>query len=186
VVNGATDVSIAVAGIQVPAKIVIEDTAHDLAILKVDKVTTKPLVLQGTQSLHLGDDLFTIGFPLSHVIGVNPKFTKGSLSSLTGAQDDPNMIQISVPVQHGNSGGPVCDSSARVVGIVDSLLNKSGGNDDAVPQNVNWAVKADFLIALAAQVPGLELSKPPATPAADLTPEQQTEQAVYLITSIYP
>ncbi len=186
VVNGATDVSIAVAGIQVPAKIVIEDTAHDLAILKVDKVATKPLVLKATQSLHLGDDLFTIGFPLSRTIGVNPKFTKGSLSSLTGLRDDPNTIQISVPIQHGNSGGPVCDSTAKVVGIVASLLKTSAGGEDSTPQNVNWAVKAELLIALAAQVPGLELSKPPATPAADITPEQQTEQAVYLITSIYP
>ena len=59
--------------------------------------------------------------------------------------DDARMIQISAPVQPGNSGGPLLDSSGRVIGVVNSKLNeiayaKATGD---LPQNVNFAIKAN-------------------------------------------
>jgi hypothetical protein len=47
----------------------------------------------------------TLGFPVPSIEGFNPKLTDGIISSLTGLRDDPDDIQITTPVQPGNSGG---------------------------------------------------------------------------------
>ena len=52
---------------------------------------------------------------------------------------DSHQIQISAPVQRGNSGGPVLDGSGHVIGVVVSKLNPVLGD---LPQNVNFAIKA--------------------------------------------
>ena len=56
--------------------------------------------------------------------GVSPKFTKGSVSSLAGIKDDPRQFQISVPVQPGNSGGPLVNYYGNVVRVVVQRLDE--------------------------------------------------------------
>ena len=80
-------------------------------------------------------------------------FTTGNVTALAGLRDDSRSLQISAPVQPGNSGGPLLDEAGNVVGVVvaklDALRVASATND--IPQNVNFAIKvtvaADFLSA---------------------------------------
>ena len=95
-------------------------------------------------------DLYTIGFPMSSVLGTNHKISEGIINSLTGMHDDPTRFQISIPIQHGNSGGPLITNDGRVIGITSASLNtayfiqKTG----SAPQNVNFAVKADYILPI--------------------------------------
>ena len=101
--------------------------------------------------------VFTIGFPNTGVQGLEPKLTRGDISSLAGMRDDPRYFQISVPVQPGNSGGPLVNASGSVVGVV--TLRLSDWNTlkltGAIPQNVNYAVKSSFIAALVEGLPEL-------------------------------
>ena len=70
--------------------------------------------------------------------------TSGSVSSASGLGGDARYLQITAPVQKGNSGGPLLDSSGAVVGIVVSKLDamavaRATGD---IPQNVNFAIKS--------------------------------------------
>ena len=91
-----------------------------------------------------GESVVTYGFPLTGLLSSGPTLTTGDVSALAGLRDNPLNLQISAPVQPGNSGGPLLDSQANVIGIVVSKLNAAriaemtGGD---IPQNVNFAVK---------------------------------------------
>jgi hypothetical protein len=76
--------------------------------------------------------------------------TKGEINSLSGLQDDPRHWQISVPVQPGNSGGPLFDEAGNVVGVVLSKLDaiKVAKFTGDLPQNVNYAVKSIYALPL--------------------------------------
>jgi S1-C subfamily serine protease len=95
----------------------------------------------------MGDKVFTIGFPMSSVLGQEAKYSDGVVSALSGLKDAPSFLQITVPVQPGNSGGPLVNEKGEVVGIITStaailpFIKESG----TLPQNINWAVKADYL-----------------------------------------
>ena len=68
----------------------------------------------------------------------------GIVSALAGPGDDRRLIQITAPVQPGNSGGPVLDSAGNVIGVVVARLDvlKVGRDAGYLPQNVNFAVAA--------------------------------------------
>jgi S1-C subfamily serine protease len=141
------------------AKVIVTDTFDDLAVLKVDGSTFPALAISAKDTVDLGQQVFTIGFPNIEVQGTDPKYTDGRISSLNGMQDDQTEYQISVPVQPGNSGGPLCDANGQVVGVVVARLNdmavmKMSG---AVPQNVNYAVKAQPARQLLRSIKGLDL-----------------------------
>lgn len=91
--------------------------------------------------------------------GKDVKFTDGSINSLTGVGNNPRYLQISVPLQAGNSGGPLFDNRGNLVGIVaaklDSLVTLSMTGD--LPQNVNYAVKAGYAIPLLKTIEGVEV-----------------------------
>ena len=64
------------------------------------------------------DDVFTIGFPLGSLLGNSPRVSKGIINSLFGFDGEPRLLQMSAPVQPGNSGGPLFNTDGDVVGIV--------------------------------------------------------------------
>ena len=68
--------------------------------------------------------------------------TKGIVSALAGPGDDRRIIQITAPVQPGNSGGPILDTSGNVVGVVVARLDalKMARLTGRLPQNVNFAI----------------------------------------------
>jgi S1-C subfamily serine protease len=158
VVKKSNKVEVKYKGENFIARVVTVDEENDLALLKVSGTDFAPLAISHRDPADLGEEVFTIGFPNVEMQGLQPKYTDGKISSLYGMQDDATEYQISVPVQPGNSGGPLCDVNGEVVGIVvarlDDLavLRESG----AVPQNVNYAVKAKYALRLLQNVKGLD------------------------------
>ena len=124
--------------------------ANDLAILRMAEGKTPTyLSIADQKSVRLGDQVFTIGFPVPTLLGGEAKFTEGVISSLS-VGGDAGFMQISVPVQPGNSGGPLLNRSGDVVGVVvatASALSFLKGTG-ALPQNVSWAVKTAFAVPL--------------------------------------
>ncbi|MGC3957426.1 MAG: tetratricopeptide repeat-containing serine protease family protein [Verrucomicrobiota bacterium] len=110
----------------------------------------RPLPLIAEGNVKVGAPVSTIGFPNVQIQGREPKFTRGEINSLAGIKDDASYFQVSTPVQPGNSGGPLLNSSGQVVGMVlarlsDITLLKTTGT---VPQNVNYALKSSRLAGL--------------------------------------
>ena len=131
----------------VSAKVIHTDPVNDLALLQIEKTTSNFLQLAPMRSVKTGDRVFTMGFPVSSVLGKEAKYTEGVVSSLSGIEGASSLLQITVPVQPGNSGGALVNERGEVVGIITSsaailpFIKESG----TLPQNVNWAVKADYL-----------------------------------------
>jgi S1-C subfamily serine protease len=89
----------------------------------------------------------TIGFPNTKLQGREAKVTRGEISSLAGLHDDPRSFQVSLPIQPGNSGGPLLDQFGNVVGVVVGKLNPlvTLNAFGALPENVNYAIKSGLL-----------------------------------------
>ena len=85
-----------------------------------------------------------VGYPLRGVVASEANVTTGSVSALAGPGDDRRFIQITAPVQPGNSGGPVLDMAGKVVGVVVAKLNaiRIARSTGDIPQNVNFAIAA--------------------------------------------
>ena len=143
------------------AKVLRIDEANDLAVLKLETGTYPALPVAPSRKIRLGQTVATIGFPNVQIQGFSPKVTRGEISSLNGIGDDPRAWQISVPVQPGNSGGPLLDENGNLVGVVVSKLGleaaKAMGD---LPQNVNYAVKSSYALALLEPYLGSDVPEP--------------------------
>ena len=154
VVDGARKVFIYSGSQRLPARVVKTDAANDLALLKVSG-TFAALPVSSSRRVKLGQTVSTVGFPNPDLQGKSPKLTKGEISSLSGASDDPKYFQISVPVQPGNSGGPLVDAYGNVIGVVTAKLRASTAlaKTGNLPENVNYAVKGTFVMGFLESVP---------------------------------
>ena len=154
VIADASNIVLEAKGGNLPARLIRWDKANDLAVLKVEGVFT-PLPVASSGHVKLGENVFTIGFPDPDMQGVEPKLTRGEISSLTGMQDDPREFQISVSVQPGNSGGPLVDLYGNVVGVVEARLADVATfkRTGSLPQNVNYAVKSSAVKVMLESLP---------------------------------
>jgi S1-C subfamily serine protease len=154
VVRGARQIRLVTRAGSVPAKLVKADTANDIALLKVTG-NFLPLPVVPSRGVKLGSTVATVGFPNVGLQGFAPKLAKGEIAALSGAQDDPRCFQISVPVQPGNSGGPLVDEKGNVVGIVSAKLSTAAAiaTTGALPENVNYAIKSSLLLSFLESVP---------------------------------
>src|SRR5215471_3735409 len=113
-----------------------QDATNDLALLHTEMPNLSVASFR-FQPL-LGEAVATYGFPYPGIL--SPNFTSGNIAALSGPKGDTRFIQTSTPIQPGNSGGPLLDSSGRVVGVVVAQLN-------AIPnQNVNFAIQPSMVI----------------------------------------
>lgn len=190
VIAGAKEVYIA-GGDKKPllAVVVASDSKNDVAILKVDlqEKRIRPLSL-AKAVVGLGSRVFTIGYPHFDVLGVSPKVTSGEVAG--NLPLDPTKLLISVPIQSGNSGGPLVNMNGEVVGLVieklaaDVMLKQTGD----VTENTNFALKAKYIDALIEDLPRL----PTAIPAQKAKPSSIEElvglyrDSVFLVLTLTP
>ncbi len=145
---------------RVSASIVQVDKANDIALLRVDDVDQLPPALKIAElGAPLGAKVFTIGYPHPDIMGSQPKLTSGIVNALSGFQDDRRTYQVSVALQSGNSGGPLINMNGEVVGIVTSKLSaiKVFRWTGDLPQNVNYAMKSNYLLDLLEQSGDMDL-----------------------------
>lgn len=131
------------------AKVISKDPSNDVALLKVEAQTV-PLSIEQTGTLQKGAEVFTLGYPLTFVEGNAVKATFGRVNALSGINDDVRYIQMDVPIQPGNSGGPLIDNNGAVVGITSSSVNQGyvAQNAGTVAQNVNYSIKSEYFLTL--------------------------------------
>lgn len=125
-----------------PAEVVAQSLVFDLAAIRLASPTeTEPLSF-ATGDASLNADITIAGYPLHGLLG-GLNVSRGSISSLKGLHGDETSIQISAPVQPGNSGGPAIDRFGGVVGVVVSKLDTIALADATgdIAQNVNFAIR---------------------------------------------
>jgi serine protease Do len=130
------------------AHVMKADRTNDLALLKTTILPTR--VASFRVGARLGEGIAVFGYPMAGVLSTSGNFTLGNITALTGLGDDSRHLQISAPVQGGNSGGPLLDESGNAVGVVVAKLNALKvmvATKGEIPQNVNFAIKASVASA---------------------------------------
>ncbi|MEO9144428.1 MAG: trypsin-like peptidase domain-containing protein [Ginsengibacter sp.] len=136
------------------AKILLVDSKNDVALLQINDEKFKGLnsIPYGfAKNSDVGSKVFTIGYPLNDVMGNNYKVTDGIISSQSGIADDVRYYQISVPLQPGNSGGPLFNKDGNIIGITSARLNSKALGTQI--ENVNYAIKSSYLLNLYNMLP---------------------------------
>jgi hypothetical protein len=180
------------------AKILVSFRAGDSAsavlhserhvILEVKDPHTLPPALPLAQSqARLGASVFTLGFPRVDFMGRAPKLSIGVISGESGLRDDPESIQTTVPIQPGNSGGPLLNMKGEVVGVVKSMLGIRDTADGNlyVLQTTSCALKAKCVRELLNQLPPKEdrVSLLPVFPSDLETLADRIKDSVLLVIS---
>src|SRR5215831_7522831 len=95
----------------------------------------------------IGEPVVAVGFPLKGLLSSDAIITTGTISALAGLKNDRRNIQITAPLQPGNSGGPLLGENGSVVGVVVGKLDalKISELTGDIPQNVNFAVSVGTL-----------------------------------------
>src|SRR4051812_44658561 len=153
VVDGATSITVTFAdGKTASAKVVGTDPSTDVAVIKVDadKSELHPLTFADSNGVEVGDGAVAIGSPF----GLEDTVTTGIVSALNRTIQAPNNFTISGAIQtdaainHGNSGGPLLNSSGQVIGINSQIESDSGGSDGvgfAIPSSTVQRVAQELV-----------------------------------------
>ncbi len=158
VVREGARFEVVVEGGKYKAECVRKDKSADLALLKVD-LKTEGLPLADKADAKVGQSVYSLGFPLTQLLGEEPKFTAGMINALSGMQDDWGRFQFSAQVTLGNSGGALVNDIGNVVGVVVS------GFTGALP-DVNYAIKASRVRVFLEECP-VHLKQPKTGPKSN-------------------
>ena len=129
-------------------RIVSSDANNDLALLQAPSTATfKEFARIRDRSIRSGDSVVAIGFPFHGLLTSDFTVTTGIVSSLSGMRNDSRFLQISAPVQPGNSGGPLFDTTGQIVGVVTGKLDglRIAAATGNIPENINFAIKTGAL-----------------------------------------
>jgi serine protease Do len=140
------------------AETVYSDVKHDLAILRIkdakfDGFGRLPYTFKSGEA-DLGERVYTLGYPREDVV-----YGEGALSSRSGFNGDTAFYQVSIPVNPGNSGGPLLDAQGNLIGVV------SGRQDDA--QSAAFATKSSYLVRLVDSLKNKQPAQPYHLPRAN-------------------
>lgn len=147
VVNGCRVIAVKPMGLQpVTASLEAMDPKNDLALIRARPGLGVPATFRAeTKPARLGESVGVIGYPLTGVLSNEPKATFGQVNSVAGVNNDYTLLQISAPIQPGNSGGPVLDETGLVLGIVVSEISPQAmAKVGILPQNVNFAIRGEL------------------------------------------
>ncbi|HXP10309.1 MAG TPA: trypsin-like peptidase domain-containing protein, partial [Acidobacteriaceae bacterium] len=163
------------------AKIILQDPAHDLALLQINASNLTPAVLSESRDLQVGQNVYAIGNPF----GLNGTMTTGILSSIRSVREPQgatieNALQTDAAINPGNSGGPLLNSRGEVIGmntlIATGGAEQSSGIGFAIPVDTIKAVLSDFTkygrvrrpsLGIASVAIGPDLAEQMGLPAAD-------------------
>jgi S1-C subfamily serine protease len=132
-----------------PARIILQDQAHDLALLQISAANLTAAVLSDSRGLQVGQDVYAIGNPF----GLNGTMTTGIISSIRSVREPQgvlieNAIQTDAAINPGNSGGPLLNSRGEVIGmntlIASNGAEQSSGIGFAIPIDTIKALLSDF------------------------------------------
>jgi hypothetical protein len=121
------------------AGFVAVDAAHDLVLLSLAGAKAPSLSFGDSSKVAVGDEVFAIGNPQ----GLEGTFSQGIISSVRQIGSD-TLLQTTAPISPGSSGGPVVNDQAQVIGVAAATLKEG--------QNLNFAIPANYLKALLAQI----------------------------------
>lgn len=127
---------------KIPGTIVSQDRENDVAVVLASAPAPAVAMFRAGRPIRLGEPVVSFGFPLTGMLASGGVLTTGSVSALAGLRDDTRYLQMSAPIQPGNSGGPVFDSSGLVVGISTASLPAVRRT---IVQNANFAVKNEVI-----------------------------------------
>lgn len=149
VISGCADIKGNLTGeAAITLRVVSSDANNDLALLQAPSTTAfKDFARIRDRSIRSGDSVVAIGFPYHGLLTSDFTVTTGIVSSLSGMRNDTRFLQISAPVQPGNSGGPLFDATGQIVGVVTGKVDAlriavATGN---IPENINFAIKTGVL-----------------------------------------
>ena len=147
VVNGCDEINTILDDKKATSFIVINDVKNDLAVLKTGMEPESIAYFRSGRGIRAGEDVLAFGYPLESVLSDDLKGTKGMVNALSGMNNDTRMMQISAPVQPGNSGGPLLDQAGNIVGVVTAKMDAimMAQLTDDIAQNVNFALKASLV-----------------------------------------
>ncbi|RQH02067.1 trypsin-like peptidase domain-containing protein [Paraburkholderia dinghuensis] len=149
VVEGAARVTIKLSdGRKFPAQVIGTDKEGDVAVLKIAGSGFPTVKIGNPADSHVGDWVVAIGSPY----GLDNTVTSGIISakSRTMSEDNPMpFIQTDVPVNPGNSGGPLFNLNGEVIGINSMIYSRTGGF-----QGLSFAIPIDEAMHIKDQIVG--------------------------------
>lgn len=115
------------------------DKENDLALLRINGSNFPYLEMGNSTLIQQGQRVYAIGSPL----GLSNTMSQGIISNISRTLDDVEYIQISVPINHGSSGGALIDEYGNVIGITSAGFNTTGDLNLAIPINKTKILKTD-------------------------------------------
>ena len=176
VVDSCARVTVHRAGTSHDVTVRAVDADDDLALLKGPPEIGEAAMFSESPRASLGEAVTVAGFPLRGLLSSELNVTIGNVSALAGPGDDPKLLQITAPVQQGNSGGPLLDGAGNVIGVVVSKLDAvhAAALTGDIPQNVNFAIKST-LVRSFLDIHSVAYRRRPSN--SKLTPERLAELA---------
>jgi serine protease Do len=168
VIEGADSIMIEnKSGLKYKVTEVYRDQAHDLSILKIDDPAFNgfgklPYTFKSNES-ELGEKVYTLGYPREDIV-----FGEGSLSSATGFEGDSSAYQVSIPLNPGNSGGPLLDDKGNLIGVISG---KQAGQEGA-----SFAVKSFYLLQMINEIPTVTTLSPLKLPKTNFMSDNSRPQ----------
>ena len=144
VVEGASSGTVKLVGAETAHaidSILAIDRAHDLAIVKATGITASALSLGDSDTVQIAQSVYAAGNPQ----GLTGTFSSGILSAIRAEGNSlvaDTILQMTVPVSPGSSGGPLLNTDGEVIGVVFSQVTYG--------QNLNFAIPVNFLKTLVA------------------------------------
>jgi putative serine protease PepD len=155
VIEEADDVTVKVGDRSaVPARVVGSDESTDIALLRIDDSTAKPLQLADSDDLDVGEAAYAIGNPY----GLDRTLTAGVVSALQRQITAPNgfsitgVVQTDAAINPGNSGGPLLDADAKVVGVTSQIITGSETSEGGGNVGIGFAVPSNTVKSVISQL----------------------------------